>query len=98
MNLFKAIRYNDYRYLQKGSYTHKTVNVFCGFDRYQDNVAAVNEIAQAVANAYPGIEQKDMTVWPIGRHESDRHASMMTIMINIPAEDVELNLSEYTIL
>lgn len=98
MNLFKAIRCEDYRELQRGGYTHEKVNVFCGFDRYKDSVRAVLEIAQAVSCEYPTVEIDDMTVWKIQRHESNRHASMMTVMVCIPTEQVELNLSEYTIL
>ena len=96
--IFRAIRETTFRSLQKGEHEFDTVGVFFGFDRYRDNVAAVNEIAQAVTSIFPHIKQEDMTVWKVMRHESIRHAGIMTVMVTIPAEEVQRNLNEYTIL
>lgn len=97
-NIFRAIREQSFRSLQRGDYEFDTVGVFCGFDLYQDNVAAVNEIAQAVTSIFPHIKQEDMTVWKVMRHESIRHAGIMTVQVSVPAEEVLRNLNEYTIL
>lgn len=98
MRLFKAIQERHFLHLQNGEYPYKEVNVFCGFDRYQDSVQAVLEISQAVAFEYPDVKIDNMTVWKISREESNRHASMMTVVVRIPTETVLANLSGYTIL
>lgn len=95
---FKAIQESIFYALRDGMYDHKTVPVFCGFDRYKDSVQAVIEISNAVIAEWPQIGIENMTVHRVRKTQSRRHAHMMTVLVVLDAGVVRDNLRDYTIL
>ncbi len=95
VKLLKGIKERAYLSLERGDYEPDGVNVFCRLETRADNLADLNETAKAVSRAYPGIKPGQMYPHRLGPHETSRGAGMMTVMVNIPTEEVRQNLAAY---
>ena len=63
------------------------VFVYYGDNTYNRSVRHILDLCNEVNNDYPAIEYKDMEVYIISTHQSNRHAHITMIGVNIPIDD-----------
>jgi hypothetical protein len=68
-------------------YNRDRVFVYYGDNTYNHSVKRIMDLCNAIKEDYPEMEDKDIEVHTIGSHESDRHAYMTMICVNIPIDD-----------
>lgn len=95
MKLLRGIEERAYLSLERGDYEPDAVNVFCRLETRADDMAALNETAAAVSEVYPRIKPNNMYPHRLRKDETRRWAGMMTVMVNIPTEEVRQNLDKY---
>lgn len=61
--------------------------VYYAFDSYANNLHHIMDLASAIKNEYPNIQEKDMTVWFVNSNQSRRHVGYTTLYVPIPIED-----------
>ncbi len=68
------------------THTRGLVGVHYAFS-YGRSVKQVLELKEAVRKDFPDMKDCDMTVWILDMDETIRHASVMTLYIEIPVDD-----------
>ena len=87
---------NEVRELCK-QYNRGRVFVYYGDNTYKHSVKHILDLCNAIIEDYPAMEYKDMEVRTINTSQSNRHAHITMIGVNIPVDDYIRMRNENTI-
>lgn len=71
----------------KEAYSDGYMSIHYAFNNYRNDVQHILDLKAEVLKDYPNMSARDMSVCVIGRHESERHAGVTTLIVNIPVDD-----------
>ena len=63
------------------------IGIFYGFNTYTRNIKHIAELREAVYKDYPDLEDDEIEVWYVERHQSIRHAGYTVLYFPVPVDD-----------
>lgn len=98
MRIMRGIRHNEFVEIRNRTFSGETVKVYYGFNTYRSDPEYIDKIKEKIKSEYPRIAETDMREYFITTEDSDTHANITTVEIEVSVSKVRKRLSDYTIL